>query len=125
MNTVIFDLDGTLSDSAEGIVKSINYALQKLGFKELPKEDLLQYIGPPLNITFGKLTGMQNNGQRPLGQSLAFLDIHRYRQDLFDRTAAVSTGTETVLTAHHQKSGPLRHNRIMDRLHVPFQRWQQ
>ena len=57
MNTVIFDLDGTLSDSAEGIVKSINYALPKLGFKELPKEDLLQYIGPPLNVIIEKLTG--------------------------------------------------------------------
>ena len=57
MNTVIFDLDGTLSDSAEGIVKSINYALPKLGFKEQPVEDLLQYIGPPLNIIIEKLTG--------------------------------------------------------------------
>jgi phosphoglycolate phosphatase len=58
MNTVIFDLDGTLSDSAEGIVRSINYALPKLGFKELPKEDLLQYIGPHLNLIFEKLTGI-------------------------------------------------------------------
>ena len=57
MNTVIFDLDGTLSDSAEGIVKSINYALSKLGVKEQPVEDLLQYIGPPLNIIIERLTG--------------------------------------------------------------------
>lgn len=57
MYTVIFDLDGTLSDSAEGIVKSINYALPKLGFNELPKEELLQYIGPPLNAIFERLTG--------------------------------------------------------------------
>ncbi|MGD9158682.1 MAG: HAD hydrolase-like protein, partial [Desulfobacteraceae bacterium] len=60
MNTVIFDLDGTLSDSAEGIVRSINYALPKLGFNELPKEELLQYIGPPLNIIIEKLTGKKD-----------------------------------------------------------------
>jgi len=57
MNTVIFDLDGTLSDSAEGIVKSINYALLRLGYDEHPENDLLQYIGPSLNFTFARLTG--------------------------------------------------------------------
>ena len=60
MNTVIFDLDGTISDSAEGIVKSINYTLPKLGFDELPKKDLLQYIGPHLNTIFQRLTGKKD-----------------------------------------------------------------
>lgn len=60
MNTVIFDLDGTLSDSAEGIVRSINYALPKLGFDELPGKELLQYIGPHLNIIFERLTGIKD-----------------------------------------------------------------
>ena len=60
MNTVIFDLDGTLSDSAEGIIRSINYALPKLGFNEQPKEELLQYIGPHLNSIFERLTGMKD-----------------------------------------------------------------
>jgi phosphoglycolate phosphatase len=46
INTVIFDLDGTLSYSAEGIIRSINYALPKLGYNEQKREDLLQYIGP-------------------------------------------------------------------------------
>jgi len=59
MNTVIFDLDGTLSDSAEGIIRSINYALPKLGFKEQPKEALLQYIGPHLSTIFERLTGIK------------------------------------------------------------------
>lgn len=60
MNTIIFDLDGTLSDSAEGIVKSINYALKKLGCDEQPPEDLLDCIGPPLNFSFARLTGRKN-----------------------------------------------------------------
>ena len=60
MSTVIFDLDGTLSDSAEGIVRSINYALPRLGFKERPKEELLQYIGPHLTSIFENLTGKRD-----------------------------------------------------------------
>ena len=60
MNTVIFDLDGTLTDSAEGIVRSINYALPKLGFNELPKSALLQYIGPHINTIFERLTGIKD-----------------------------------------------------------------
>ena len=31
-NTIIFDLDGTLTDSAEGITKSVRYALVKMAF---------------------------------------------------------------------------------------------
>jgi phosphoglycolate phosphatase len=60
MNTVIFDLDGTLSDSAEGIVKSINYALPKLGYNEKPEKDLLQFIGPQLGFAFTTLTGKED-----------------------------------------------------------------
>ena len=36
---ILFDLDGTLSDSQEGIVKSIQYSLKKLGIIE---DDLLK-----------------------------------------------------------------------------------
>jgi len=59
MNTVIFDLDGTLSDSAEGIVKSINYALPRLGYDEVAENELRRYIGPPLYYTFENLTGIK------------------------------------------------------------------
>jgi len=60
MNTVIFDLDGTISDPAEGITQSINYAVVKLGYKSHPKIELLRYIGPQLNITFSELTRMED-----------------------------------------------------------------
>lgn len=48
---VLFDLDGTLTDSAEGIIRSILYALEKHGVKA-DGADLMQYIGPPLADTF-------------------------------------------------------------------------
>ena len=34
ITTVLFDLDGTLTDSSEGITKSVQYALDKLGITE-------------------------------------------------------------------------------------------
>lgn len=45
--TILFDLDGTLTDPKEGITKSIQYALSKLGIYE-DCENLLSFIGPPL-----------------------------------------------------------------------------
>ena len=45
--TVLFDLDGTLTDSAPGIINSITYALAHFGIHEEP-ENLLKFIGPPL-----------------------------------------------------------------------------
>ena len=57
MNTVIFDLDGTITDPAEGITRSINHALVGLGHAPRPEKDLEKYIGPHLNITFSELMG--------------------------------------------------------------------
>ena len=53
---LIFDLDGTISDPKEGIVKSINHALKFYGFSECGEDELSKYIGPPIDITFANLT---------------------------------------------------------------------
>ena len=45
---IIFDLDGTLSDSKEGITKSVQYALGKVGIIEENLEDLEHFVGPPM-----------------------------------------------------------------------------
>jgi len=60
MNTIIFDLDGTISDPAEGITRSINHALAELGHRTHPEKTLLKYIGPRLNITFSELAGIED-----------------------------------------------------------------
>lgn len=51
-STILFDLDGTLTDPAEGIVNSILYALEKMGIEETDREKLLPFIGPPLAESF-------------------------------------------------------------------------
>lgn len=50
--TVLFDLDGTLTDPADGITNSVLYALKKHGYPLPPKEDLYFFIGPPLIESF-------------------------------------------------------------------------
>lgn len=58
MKTVLFDLDGTISDSKEGITKCAQYALQHFGIEEPDPDKLEFFIGPPLRYTFQKYYGM-------------------------------------------------------------------
>ena len=50
--TLIFDLDGTLSDPSDGIFKSTNHALITHGHPPLPLDGFDQFIGPPIDMTF-------------------------------------------------------------------------
>lgn len=50
--TIIFDLDGTLTEPEEGITKCIQYALSKLGIDEPDRKKLCKFIGPPLVPAF-------------------------------------------------------------------------
>ncbi len=49
---ILFDLDGTLTDPREGITRSIQYALAKLGIDEPDLRRLEHFIGPPLLQAF-------------------------------------------------------------------------
>jgi phosphoglycolate phosphatase len=48
----VFDLDGTISDPAVGIGRSVNYALQHFGYPAIPECEVPGLIGPPLDETF-------------------------------------------------------------------------
>jgi phosphoglycolate phosphatase len=52
---VIFDLDGTLTDSAQGIVSSFRHALSEIG-AEIPDGDLAgRIVGPPMHHTLKEM----------------------------------------------------------------------
>ena len=51
---LFFDMDGTLINSAEGILNSVCHALNKLNLPIPPREQLLHFIGPPLVRTFAE-----------------------------------------------------------------------
>lgn len=52
---ILFDLDGTLTDPREGITKSVQYALDKMGISEPDLSALEHFIGPPLYDEFRPL----------------------------------------------------------------------
>ena len=54
--TILFDLDGTLTDSAPGITNSVAHALAHFGIHEEPG-NLLKFIGPPLNESLPEFYG--------------------------------------------------------------------
>ena len=49
---IMFDLDGTLTESGEGITKSVQYALERIGKPEPDLEKLKVFVGPPLMEMF-------------------------------------------------------------------------
>ena len=51
-NAVLFDLDGTLTDSGEGIINCAIFAMEKLGVPVPPREKMGVFVGPPLWDTF-------------------------------------------------------------------------
>lgn len=55
--SVLFDLDGTLTDPAVGITRSVQYALRAFGVEESDRARLVSFIGPPLEQSFRELYG--------------------------------------------------------------------
>lgn len=49
---ILFDLDGTLTDPREGITRSVQFALAKMGIEEPDLSALEHFIGPPLYDEF-------------------------------------------------------------------------
>ena len=60
IQTIFFDLDGTLTDSAPGIIHSVQYALKKYGI-EAEENDLRSFIGPPLVHSFQERFGFDHD----------------------------------------------------------------
>ena len=55
MKTILFDLDGTIMDSGEGIMESAQYALNHFGFEKESLENLRRFVGPSLMYSFTTL----------------------------------------------------------------------
>lgn len=56
--TILFDLDGTIADSQTGILNSLTYMIETLALPTLTTEQLLKFIGPPLNETLMATFGL-------------------------------------------------------------------
>ena len=92
--TLIFDLDGTLTDPYEGITRSYQHAREQLGLDRLPDSDLRDMIGPPMQDVFLTLSG----GNAGLVAEAIALYRERYaRVGLFENV--VYPGIPEALTA--------------------------
>ena len=69
--TILFDLDGTLTDPFEGITNSVAYALKKMGITPPKNSELKKFIGPPLAESFEKFYGFSKE------ESYKAVDIYR------------------------------------------------
>lgn len=49
---ILFDLDGTLLDTSEGIISSVKYAIDIMGLESLSDNRIQSFIGPPIQNTF-------------------------------------------------------------------------
>lgn len=76
-NTILFDLDGTLTNPGIGITNSVAYALNKFGISVADKTELYKFIGPPLKDSFMKYYGFN--------QSKALLAVDYYREYFRDK----------------------------------------
>ena len=58
---VLFDLDGTILDTSEGILLSIKETAEIMGLKELEPEVLRTFIGPPVEWSFEDKYGIHGD----------------------------------------------------------------
>lgn len=57
-DVVLFDLDGTLTDSEPGVANGIVYALASLGIPAPADDEIRKYLGPPLWYSFREYAGL-------------------------------------------------------------------
>lgn len=89
---ILFDLDGTLSESAPGITRSAQYALHRMGIEEPDAGKLTFFAGPPLNLTFRTCYGMNDE---ETSRAVRFFQERYNREGLFE--TALYPGIEEML----------------------------
>ncbi len=78
LGLLIFDLDGTLVDTLDDIAASVNHALDRLGQRTVPKEDIRRFIGDGIEATLIRSLG---GSKRHVGQALDLFRDH-YRRTM-------------------------------------------
>jgi len=72
----LFDFDGTVADTGDGIRRSVAYSLEKMGKPSLDEATLSRFIGPPLHDSYMEYCGMSDDE--------AETAIMRYRERYVD-----------------------------------------
>lgn len=76
----VFDLDGTILNTTEGVLSAVKYTIKKMGFEMLSDEALFLFIGPPIQDSFAKAYGLSGD----ILQKIATVFRNQYKDaDLF------------------------------------------
>jgi phosphoglycolate phosphatase len=95
VRNILFDLDGTLTDPGEGIVKCFQHALGRLGRPCPPADELSLFIGPPIRPAFGEILQSQDAGL--IEQAVAtyrerFASVGLYENRVYDGVPGMLAG---------------------------------
>lgn len=103
--TLLFDLDGTLTDSGEGIMRSVQYALGAVGISVPDYRTLTAFIGPPLLASFREEYGLDDGtalrAVRAYRERFESVGIHENRvyEGIEDCLGRLQAAGKTLLVA--------------------------
>lgn len=83
IQNVLFDLDGTLTNSSPGIVNSIRFSLDKMGIQESDENKLTSYVGPSLYKTFSE---NYFNSEADVKQAMVFYREYFAKTGIFENS---------------------------------------
>ncbi|MDP9736252.1 HAD hydrolase-like protein [Curtobacterium sp. 260] len=99
---ILFDLDGTISDSAPGILESMTHTFRTVGVPVPDHATLMSFVGPPIMDTFRTAMGMDDGGAE---RTLAVYREHYLSHGALD--SAMFTGMDVVLRTLHEAGLPM------------------
>jgi phosphoglycolate phosphatase len=99
---VLFDLDGTISDSAPGILESMTHTLRTVGVPVPDRATLMSFVGPPIMDTFRIALGMD---EEQADRTLAVYREHYLARGALD--SRMYPGIDVVLHTLHEAGVPI------------------
>lgn len=99
---ILFDLDGTLTESGPGITRSVQYALHQMGIEEPDLQKLEPFVGPPLNLSFRERYGMN---EEETGRAIHYFRESYDTKGIYENN--VYPGVRELLQQLHEKGSRL------------------
>ena len=103
---VIFDLDGTLLDTSEGVLSSVRYVIKKKGLEALDDAVLRTFIGPPIQRRFkeiyqfedeeiAEMASMFRNHYKDIDllKAKPYEGLYRTLKELYDKRISIAVAT--------------------------------
>jgi len=102
LDYVLFDLDGTITDSGPGITNAVAYALERMGIQPPPRRELFCFVGPPLGESFMKYFALS---EREADGAIALYREYYRARGLFE--SELYPGIEEVFRALREAGAAL------------------